>query len=190
MVTSTVQISQQISSSPFPPNPPNHIPLFRLLFSKNCTAIRLRPPPLGEFADVERCWRMSVVTRESIRVSRSTSLITGRVRSRMSTLVGRIEGKYLWKKIVWRIPRDLGSVSFAFLFWEDRCKIRDNCYTALLEQKTVYPEKSRDGARTDGRKEVRHMRCCSPFTISFTDARSAKTSKIYSGGLRASIFSL
>lgn len=58
---------------------------------------------------------MRVVTRESMRVSRSTSLMTGRVRSRTSTLVGRIEGKYRWKKIVWRIPRKLGSVRFAFI---------------------------------------------------------------------------
>lgn len=106
IVTSTVQISQQISSSPFPPNPPNHSPPFRLRFSKNCTAIRLRPPPFGEFADEERCWRMSVVTRESMRVSRSTSLMTGRVRSRISTFAGRIEGKYRWKKIVWRMPKN------------------------------------------------------------------------------------
>ena len=39
-----------------------------------------------------------------MRVSRSTSLMAGRVKSRTSKVMGRIEGKYRWKKMVLRIP--------------------------------------------------------------------------------------
>lgn len=106
IVTSSVQISQHTSSSPFPAKPPNHMPDFLRFFSKNSTAMRPRTPfpALYEFEDVERCWRTRALTRESIRVSSSTSFTVGKVRSRMSTVPGRMEGKYRWKKMRFKTP--------------------------------------------------------------------------------------
>jgi hypothetical protein len=106
IVTSSVQISQHTSSSPFPAKPPNHMPDFLRFFSKNSTAMRPRTPfpALYEFEDVERCWRTSALTRESIRVSSSTSFTVGKVRSRTSTVPGRMDGKYRWKKMRFKTP--------------------------------------------------------------------------------------
>lgn len=109
IVTSRVQVSQHISSSFFPGNPPNHLlSAFLLLFSKNCTAIRPRTPPLGELGDDDRCCRTRALTRESMRVSSSTSSIAGKVKSRTSSAVGRTQGKNRWKKMVCKMP---GTVS-------------------------------------------------------------------------------
>lgn len=53
----------------------------------------------------EECCRTRELIRESIRVSKSTSLIAGSVKSRTSNVVGRIDGKYRWKKIRLRTPK-------------------------------------------------------------------------------------
>ena len=86
------------------------------------------PPPTlpsGAPAAEERCWRTRVLTRESIRVSRSASLIAGRVKSRTSKVTGRMEGKYRWKKMRFRTP---GYMSF-YSDWNT----------------TVYSRRSRNG---------------------------------------------
>lgn len=92
MVTSSVQISQQTSSSllPAPVNHPRP-PAFRLLFSKNCTASWPRTLPLPDEVD-DNC-RISWPTRVSIRVSSWGSATSGRVRSRTSKVAGRKDGK-------------------------------------------------------------------------------------------------
>lgn len=92
MVTSSVQISQQTSSSllPAPVNQPRPPPFLRL-FSKNCTASWPRTLPFPD--EVEDSWRMSCPTRVSIRVSNWGSATSGRVRSKTSMVEGRRDGK-------------------------------------------------------------------------------------------------
>lgn len=96
-VTSKVHCSQQTSSSVLENQ------AFRLRFSKNWTAIWPRTELECRFEVVSIC-RISAVVRWSINVSSSTSSTTGRVTSRRSRDLGRIEGKYRWKKMVWSIP--------------------------------------------------------------------------------------
>lgn len=115
-VTLTVQLSQQISSSPRTAYQAG----FRRLRSKNCTSIWPRPLPLPVLGPgwcgwwrSASSWRMSAVVRWSIRVSSSTSATCGRVRSRTSRVWGRMEGKNRWKKMVWRIPKTGCSLRLA-----------------------------------------------------------------------------
>ena len=91
-VISNRHISQHTSSSALAP-PVNHPkpPPFRLFFSKNCTAIWPLTLLFGEVAD-DSC-RISWPMRVSIRVTSSGSATKGRVRSRTSSVDGRMVGK-------------------------------------------------------------------------------------------------
>lgn len=89
-VISNIHTSQHTSSSALPP-PNQPRPPRRLFFSKNCTAICPRTLEFGEVVD--ESWRIRAVVRMSIRVSSSTSVTVGRVRSRTSMEEGRMEGK-------------------------------------------------------------------------------------------------
>lgn len=57
-----------------------------------------------------------------MRVSRSTSLMAGRVKSRTSKVVGRMEGKYRWKKIRFRMPFFFSLLAFILFIQELRKK--------------------------------------------------------------------
>ena len=91
-VTSRVHCSQQTSSSALL----KKYDVFFRFFSKNCTTIC----PLPRGWCVLSIARTSANVFCSMSVSRSTSSMAGRVRSRRSRVKGEMEVKYRWKNIV------------------------------------------------------------------------------------------
>ncbi len=108
-VTSKHHDSQQTSSSPFAP-PVNHPSpaAFLLFFSKNSTTREPLTLLLGD--EVDDSCRISWPTRMSINVSSSGSATRGRVKSSTSRYEGLMEGKYRWKKMVWRTPSGVNEL--------------------------------------------------------------------------------
>ena len=99
-VTSSVHCSQHTISSPLA----NHVIFFRF-FSKNCTTTwPLTPELRAPISVLVSSCRSNSAVFCSIKVSSSASSTTGKLRSRTSRVVGRMEGKKRWKNMVCRTP--------------------------------------------------------------------------------------
>lgn len=116
---------------------------------------------------------MRALTRDSISVSRSASLMAGRVRSRTSKVTGRMDGKYRWKKMRFRTPgAGAGLVQFS---------------GTILVMNGLRRGEYRAQEGRNGLLEHSFRRVL-PLSTSRTVLVSAKISRKYSGGvLRGSI---